>query len=73
MKRQMICGVCILTSLMTLGKPMDTFATELSGEKTITAFDDTEELLTAGAGDLFLSSLTKVEYLEIARNAEGAL
>ncbi len=73
MKRQMICGICILTSLMTLGKPMDTFAAELNRENTVTTIDDTEELLTAGAGDLFLSSLTKVEYLEIARRAEGAL
>ena len=73
MKRQMICGVCIFTSLMMLGRPMDTFAVELNGGNTVTAIDDTEELLTAGAGNLFLSSLTKVEYLEIARNAEGAL
>ena len=58
---------------MMLVRHMDTFAVELNGGNTVTAIDDTEELLTAGAGNLFLSSLTKVEYLEIARNAEGAL
>ena len=45
MKRQMICGICILTSLMTLGKPMYTFAAELNRENTVTTIDDTEELL----------------------------
>ncbi len=73
MKRQMICGVCILTSLMTLGKPFNTFASEINDKDTLTAIEDTDGLLTAGVGDLFISPLTKVEYMEIAKNAEGAL
>lgn len=35
--------------------------------------NDTQDFLTAGIGDLFISPLTKVEYMEIAKNAEGAL
>lgn len=73
MKRQMICGVCILASLMTLGKPFNTFAAEINDENRLKTINDTDGLLTAGVGDLFISPLTKVEYMEIARNAEGAL
>lgn len=73
MKRQIVCSICILTSLMILGEPFDVQAAEIIDENTQTAISDTEELLTAGVGDLFISPLTKVEYLEIAKNAEGAL
>lgn len=73
MKKQMICGLCMLTSLMILGNPFDSLAAELNNENAEAAVDDTEELLTAGAGDLFISPLTKVEYVEIAKKAEGAL
>lgn len=38
-----------------------------------TAAADTEELLTAGIGDIFISELSKIEYVEIAKEAEGAL
>lgn len=34
---------------------------------------DSEELLTAGIGELFTSELSKIEYVEIAKEAEGAL
>ncbi len=73
MKKQMICGVCILTSLMLLGEPLSVYAAELNGKGTLVTTDKTEDLLTAGAGNLFISPLTKVEYVEIAKNAEGAL
>ncbi len=35
--------------------------------------DGTEDMLTAGVGDLYHSPLSKVEYVEIAKKAEGAL
>ncbi len=38
-----------------------------------TVAPETEELLTAGIGDLFISELSKIEYVEIAKDAEGAL
>ena len=73
MKKQMICGVCVLTSFMLLGEPLSVYAAELNGKGTQVTTDNTEDLLTAGAGNLFISPLTKVEYVEIAKNAEGAL
>ncbi|MCI8977812.1 MAG: SH3 domain-containing protein [Lachnospiraceae bacterium] len=48
-------------------------AAELNDTNKESAVNDTEELLTAGVGDLFISPLTKIEYVEIARQAEGAM
>lgn len=48
-------------------------AAELNDTNKESAANDTEELLTAGVGDLFISPLTKIEYVEIARQAEGAM
>lgn len=93
MKKQIIGGVCILTSLLMLGDPIAAHAVEIKEENVQTTIDDTfvneeteidetksdttvynmEELLTAGVGELFISPLTKIEYLEIAKAAEGAL
>ncbi|MDE6962143.1 MAG: SH3 domain-containing protein, partial [Lachnospiraceae bacterium] len=48
-------------------------AAELNDSNRESEAGDTEELLTAGVGDLFISPLTKIEYVEIARQAEGAM
>ena len=58
---------------MLLGEPMYIQAAELNDTNKESAVNDTEELLTAGVGDLFISPLTKIEYVEIARQAEGAM
>ncbi len=77
MKKQMICGVCVLASMLCLGEPLSIYGAELNEKgvqaKTDNTANNTEELLTAGIGNLFQSPLTKVEYVEIAKNAEGAL
>lgn len=73
MKKQMICGVCVLASLMLLSEPLSIQAAELNDTNAQNIASDTEELLTAGVGDLFISPLTKVEYVEIAKAAEGAM
>lgn len=71
MKKQIKYGVCVLASLLLLGEPVCAQATEQNGRNV--AALDTEELLTAGIGDLFISELSKIEYVEIAKEAEGAL
>lgn len=73
MKKQMIGSICVLTSLIALGAPLKVQAAEVIDGSVQTAINDTVELLTAGAGDLFISPLTKIEYMEIAKEAEGAL
>ena len=78
MKRQMTGGfyrsAAIMTAaVMLLGEPMYIQAAELNDTNKESAVNDTEELLTAGVGDLFISPLTKIEYVEIARQAEGAM
>ena len=78
MKRQMTGGfyrsAAIMTAaVMLLGEPMYIQAAELNDTNKESVVNDTEELLTAGVGDLFISPLTKIEYVEIARQAEGAM
>ncbi len=90
MKKKIIQGVCVFTSLVLLGEPLSlqaaetgrsTYSTEAKEDtedivvanNTKVALENSEDILTAGIGDLFISPLTKVEYLEIAKNAEGAL
>lgn len=73
MKRQMIYGVCALASVMLFGEPLNAWAVETNNTNAYNVAEETEELLTAGAGDLFISPLTKVEYVEIAKKAEGAM
>ena len=65
MKKQIKYGVCVLASLLLLGEPIGVQASEQNGRNV--AALDTEELLTAGIGDLFISELSKIEYVEIAR------
>ncbi|NBJ91712.1 peptidoglycan endopeptidase [bacterium 1xD42-62] len=55
--------------MLLLGEPLGVQASELSRRNA----QDTEELLTAGIGELFTSELSKIEYVEIAKEAEGAL
>lgn len=78
MKRQMTGGfyrsaAIMKAAVMLLGEPMYIQAAELNDTNKESAVNDTEELLTAGVGDLFISPLTKIEYVEIARQAEGAM
>lgn len=78
MKRQMtgsfyMSAAMLTAALMFSGKPMYIQAAELNDTSRESAANDTEELLTAGVGDLFISALTKIEYVEIARQAEGAM
>ena len=84
MKKKMMRGACMLTSLFLLGEPLSLQAAEVNSDSTYDTqteentadslpVDDTQDFLTAGIGDLFISPLTEVEYMEIARNAEGAL
>jgi len=63
----------LTAAVMFLGKPMYIQAAELNDSNRESEAGDTEELLTAGVGDLFISPLTKIEYVEIARQAEGAM
>ena len=63
----------LTAAVMFLGKPMYIQAAELNDGNRESEAGDTEELLTAGVGDLFISPLTKIEYVEIARQAEGAM
>ncbi len=78
MKRQMTgsfyrSAAMLTAAVMLLGEPMYIQAAELNDTNKESAVNDTEELLTAGVGDLFISPLTKIEYVEIARQAEGAM
>ncbi len=78
MKRLMTGGfyrsaAMLTAAVMFLGEPMYIQAAELNDTNKESAVNDTEELLTAGVGDLFISPLTKIEYVEIARQAEGAM
>lgn len=68
MKKYMKYGVCMLSALMLLAEPMMVQATEI----TDTQMAQSEQLLTAGVGDLFTSTLTAEEYKEIAKQAQGA-
>lgn len=86
MKRQMICGACILSAALLLADPVTLQAAEITVAENVniqnesiqeenaqSEVQDAQELLTAGAGDLFHSVLTESEYKEIAKKAEGAL
>ncbi len=72
MKKTILCGLCILTAGYTLTTSMPVRAAELVLPAAQEETGETQELLTAGAGELFAVSLTEDEYKRIARNAEGA-
>ena len=68
MKREFICGICILAAGTMLGAPLSARAAEVIQE----SVSESEELLTAGVSEIFTDSLTEDEYKNIARAAEGA-
>lgn len=71
MKIRMICGGCAAAVLLSSALPVQ--AAELEGTTSQTIEYSTEDLLSAGVGDLFQSVLTEDEYKDIAKKAEGAL
>ncbi len=83
MKTQIKCGICVLASFMIFSESLGVEAAQTGRKNTSSTADivvadntnasATEELLTAGIGDLFISELSKIEYVEIAKEAEGAL
>ncbi len=62
-----------MTAAFILGGPMNLWAAEINSVSVRIGNTQNTELLTAGIGDLFYSSLSETEYKEIARQAEGAL
>lgn len=72
MKRKVIYGMCALTAGFMLATPVTAGAAEGTLSDVQAAIDNSEELLTAGVGELFSAALTEDEYKEIARKAEGA-
>lgn len=72
MKRSIIYGVCALAAGMLLSEPVTVNASELSSDPMQAAVNNSEDLLSAGVGDLFSAVLTEAEYKEIAKQAEGA-
>ena len=66
-------SIYAFTATLVLWQPIKAGATEISGTITQEESARSEQLLTAGVGDLFSTLLTKAEYLEIAKAAEGAL
>lgn len=72
MKRKVIYGVCILTAGFILAAPVTANAAEGVAADGQAAINSSEELLTAGVGELFSTALTEDEYKEIAKKAEGA-
>lgn len=72
MKRKVIYGMCILTAGFILSTPVTAAAAEGVPAEGQAAINSSEELLTAGVGELFSAALTEDEYKEIAKKAEGA-
>ena len=54
MKREFICGICILAAGTMLGAPLSARAAEVIQE----SVSESEELLTAGVSEIFTDSLT---------------
>lgn len=77
MKRTLRYGIYALCVGAILQMPVTVNATEaeltgVTADGTSGKVNNYEELLTAGVGDLFSSKLTKDQYKEIAKEAEGA-
>ena len=64
MKKYLRYSTCALAAMLVLSESVPVLATEIARS---------EQLLTAGVGDLFSSVLTEDEYKRIAKEAEGAL
>lgn len=73
MKRYISSSVCALAAACFLFTPLTVQATGIGTADTLDEITRSENLLTAGVGDLFSSVLTEAEYKEIAKAAEGAL
>lgn len=72
MKKIRSFGFFVVMCGMLAYMPLTANATELPKENTETGKSNSEELLSAGIGDLFTDVLTKEEYKEIAEKAHGA-
>lgn len=73
MKGYMRYSAYVLTAVLAFSEPLSVRAAETAGTDAQEEIARSEELLSAGAGELFSIALTKTEYLEIAKAAEGAL
>lgn len=74
MKKSVLYGVFALTAGMLLTNSMELMAAETTNSKSDifqAAASSTEDLLTAGVGDLFATALSEAEYLDIFKKAEG--
>ena len=72
MKRSIICGICTLTAGIILQLPLTVHGAETVSGKTEAQINNYEDLLTAGVWDSLSDELTREEYKEIAKAAEGA-
>lgn len=72
MKRNIICSACALAAGVILQLPLTVHGAGTVPDMTEAKAGNCEELLTAGVWDLLSDDLTKEEYKEIAKAAEGA-
>lgn len=75
MKTLVKYGVCALAASLVLGTPATAYASEINNQivkENNNIAQSTEDLLTAGIGELFSTVLTEDEYKEIAKKAQGA-
>lgn len=75
MKTLLNYGMCALAVSVFLSTPATAYASEINTKvvsENPTTAQSTEDLLTAGIGDLFSTVLTEDEYKEIAKKAQGA-
>lgn len=73
MKKHIRYGIYAVTAVMFLSDPVSVKASETGAVNMQGQIEDSEELLTAGVGDLFAAVLSEDEYREIAERAKGAL
>lgn len=72
MRKIINLGLCAVLCGALAGTPLAVNAAELLDGNTKAGKSDSEELLSAGIGDFFADILTKEEYKEIAKKAQGA-
>lgn len=71
MKKSIIIRIGTLAAGILLCSPMTLNAAEVGNTADLNAKMESEELLSAGVGDLFSGVMTETEYKEIAKEAEG--
>lgn len=71
MKKSVIYGAYVLAAGIFLSNSAIAMAAGTSKDTLQAAVNDTEDLLTAGVGDLFAAALTEDEYKDIFKKAEG--